>query len=79
MRRVYCPILLQDFVEVFPKWGSSLSPILFLNTWPFRVAKCHGYGGNIRVKKLEGWDKKAEMIDSFVKSSFVLGTFEQLL
>ena len=44
-----------------------------------RVAKCHGYGGYIRVKKLEGWGKKSEMIDSFVKSSIVLGTFEQLL
>ena len=30
-------------------------------------------------KKLEGWGKKSEMIDSFVKSSIVLGTFEQLL
>ena len=24
-----------------------------------RVAKCHGYGGYIRVKKLEGWGKIA--------------------
>ena len=24
-----------------------------------RVAKCHGYGGYIRVKKLEGWGKKS--------------------
>ena len=22
-----------------------------------RVAKCHGYGGYIRVRKLEGWGK----------------------
>ena len=25
-----------------------------------RVAKCHGYGGYIRVKKLEGWGKSLE-------------------
>ena len=24
-----------------------------------RVAKCHGYGGYIRVRKLEGWGKKS--------------------
>ena len=44
-----------------------------------RVAKCHGYGGYIRVKKLEGWGKKFGRIHSFAKSSIVLGKFEQLI
>ena len=44
-----------------------------------RVAKCHGYGGYIRVKKLEGWGKKSGRIHSFAKSSIVLGKFEQLI
>ena len=43
-----------------------------------RVAKCHGYGGYIRVKTLEGWGKKSERIHSFAKSSMILGKFEQL-
>ena len=44
-----------------------------------RVAKCHGYGGYIRVKKLEGWGKKSGRIHSFAKSSIVLGKFDQLI
>ena len=44
-----------------------------------RVAKCHGYGGYIRVKKLEGWGKKSGRIHSFAKSRIVLGKFEQLI
>ena len=44
-----------------------------------RVAKCHEYGGYIRVKKLEGWDKKSGRIHSFAKSSIVLGKCEQLI
>ena len=41
-----------------------------------RVAKCHGYGGYIRVKKLEGWGKKSGRTHSFAKSGIVLGKFE---
>ena len=37
-----------------------------------RVAKCHGYGGYIRVKKLEGWGKISGGKHSFTKSSIVL-------
>ena len=44
-----------------------------------RVVKCHGYGGYIRVKKLEGWGKKSGRIHSIAKSSIVLGKFEQLI
>ena len=44
-----------------------------------RVAKCHGYGGYIRVKKLECWGKKSGRIHSSAKLSIVLGKFEQLL
>ena len=44
-----------------------------------RVAKCHGYGGYIRVKKLEGWGKKSGGTRSLAKSSVVLGKFEQLI
>ena len=44
-----------------------------------RVAKCHGYGGYIRVKKWEGWGKKSGRINSIAKSSIVLGKFEQLI
>ena len=44
-----------------------------------RVAKCHGYGGYIRLKKLEGWGKKSGRIYSFSQSSIVLGKFEQLI
>ena len=40
-----------------------------------RVAKCHGYGGYIRVKKLEGWGKKFGRAFSFAKSSIVFGKF----
>ena len=62
----------------------SVSPIfqtLIPNCNPIvnRVAKCHGYGGYIRVKKLEGWGKKSGRIHSFAKSSIVLGKFEQLI
>ena len=42
-----------------------------------RVAKCHGYGGYIRVKKIEGWGKKSERTHSFAKSSIILCEFEQ--
>ena len=44
-----------------------------------RVAKCHGYGGYIRVKKLEGLGKKSGRLHSFAKSRIVLGKFEQLI
>ena len=44
-----------------------------------RVAKCHGYGGYIRVKKLEGWGKKSGRIQCFTKSRIVLSNFEQLI
>ena len=44
-----------------------------------RVAECHGYGGYICVKKLEGWGKKSGRAHSFAKSSIVWGKFEQLL
>ena len=44
-----------------------------------RVAKCHGYGGYIRVKKLEGWGKKSGRTHSFSKSSIVVGNSEQLI
>ena len=44
-----------------------------------RVAKCQGYGGYIRVKKLEGWGKKSGRTHSFSKSSIVVGNFEQLI
>ena len=44
-----------------------------------RVAKCHGYGEYIRVKKFEGWGKKSGRIHSFAKSSIVMGDFEQLI
>ena len=47
--------------------------------YPLRVAKCHGYGGYIRVKKFEGWGKKFGRIFTFAKSSIVLGKFEQLI
>ena len=47
---------------------------------PFpRVAKCHGYCGYIRVKKLAGWGKKSGRTHSFAKSSIVLGKFDQLI
>ena len=45
----------------------------------FRAAKCHGYGGYIRVKILEGWGKKSGRVHNFAKSSIVLGKFEQLM
>ena len=38
----------------------------------FRVAKCHEYGGYIRVKKLEGWGKMSGRIHTFATSSIVL-------
>ena len=44
-----------------------------------RVAKCHGHGGYICVKKLEGRGKKCGRIHSFSKSNIVLGKFEQLI
>ena len=44
-----------------------------------RVAKCHGYGEYICVKKWEGWGKKFGRTFSFAKSSIVLGKFEQLI
>ena len=45
-----------------------------------RAAKCHGYGGYIRVKKSKGWGKKSgKKLKSFAKSSIVLGKFEQLI
>ena len=53
-------------------------PEYFLCIWD-RVAKCHGYGGYIRVKKLEGLGKKFGRKFSFAKSSIVLGKFEQLI
>ena len=43
------------------------------------VAKCHGYGGYIRVRNLDGWGKKSVRTHSFAKSSIVLGKFEQLI
>ena len=42
-----------------------------------RVAKCHGIGRYIRVKKLEGWVKKFGTRFSLAKSG--LGKFEQLI
>ena len=44
-----------------------------------RVAKCHRYGGYIRVKKMEGCGKKSGRIHSSAKLSIVLSKFEQLL
>ena len=44
-----------------------------------RVAKCHGYGKYIRVKKLESYGKKSGKTHSFAKSSTVLGPFQQLI
>ena len=44
-----------------------------------RVAKCHGYGGYIRVKNLDDWGKKSVRTHNFAKSSIVLGKFEQLI
>ena len=44
-----------------------------------RVAKSHGYGGDIRVKMLGGWGKKSGKTHSFAKSSIVLGKFDQLI
>ena len=38
----------------------------------FRVAKCHEFGGYIRVKKLEGWGKKSGRTYTFATSSIVL-------
>ena len=37
-----------------------------------RVAKCHGYGGYIRVKILEGWGKKSVRIQ-FCKIKYFFG------
>ena len=45
----------------------------------FRVAKCHGYGGYIRVKELEGWGKKSGRIYTFAKLGIVLGKFVQVI
>ena len=44
-----------------------------------RVAKCHGYGGYIRVKKLEGWGKKFGRMFTLAKSGDILCKFEQLI
>ena len=33
-----------------------------LRQWKNRVAKCHGYDGYIRVKKLASWGKKFGVI-----------------
>ena len=38
-----------------------------------RVAKCHGYGGYIRVKKLEGWGKNSGRTHSFAKMMYCFG------
>ena len=44
-----------------------------------RFAKCHGYGGDIRVQMLGGWGKKSGKTHSFAKSSSVLGIIEHLI
>ena len=44
-----------------------------------RVAKCHGYGGYIRVKELEDWGKKSGRIYTFAKLGIVLGKFVQVM
>ena len=49
------------------------------NSETARVGKCHGYGGYIRVKKLEGWGKKFGRTFSLAKPGNVLGKFEQLI
>ena len=45
----------------------------------YRVTKCYGYGGYIRVNKLESWGKKSGKKHSYSKTSIVLGKFEQII
>ena len=40
----------------------------------FRVGKCHGYDGYIRVKKLASWSKKAKIV---TKNKPFLGRYVQ--
>ena len=60
---------------VYISWKLSPKPFWGMS----RFAKCHGYGGDIRVKMLGGWGKKSGKTHSFAKSSIVLGKFEQLI
>ena len=70
-------------VCIIPVSGAtSTTPTLAVtqNSAPMdRVAKCHRYGGYIRVRKLEGWGKKSGRINSVAISSIVLGKFDQLI
>ena len=75
-----------DLMKASKKWKlEALLMDCFKEMWMTlahisnRVAKCHGYGGYIRVKRLEGWGKESGRIHSFGKSSIVLGKFEQLI
>ena len=81
--RAYWPIRKVNIKSAHPPYNLILlagmnQPSFRGHVW-VRVAKCHGYGGYIRVKKLEGWVKKSGRIHSFAKSSTVLGKFEQLI
>ena len=58
---------------------ASPVPTSLITCLPGRVAKCHGYGGYIHVKKLGGRGKKSGRTHCFAKSSIVLGKFEQLI
>ena len=52
------------------KLESSVSPVMSRNT--HRVAKCHGFGGLIRVKFFASWGKKFGGTCNFAKSSLFL-------
>ena len=41
--------------------------LTFFSEGPNRVAKCHGYGGYIRVKIFRGWGKKSERTHNVTK------------
>ena len=70
-----------DIIELLPMvlYIIGYAGIITLSDIIGRVVKCHGYGGYIRVKKLEGWGKNSGRIHSIAKSSIVLGKFEQLI
>ena len=71
--------ILPSFQEYGLSFAIKNALVSGINNTILRVAKCHGYGGYIHVKKLDGWGKKSGRIHSFAKSSIVLGKFEQLI
>ena len=69
-----------DFPEMYLLPKVLVTIFFIFNLVPsHRVAKCHGYGGYIHVKKLESWGKNSGKINTFAKLSIVLGKFEQVI